>query len=158
MKYRSHIYKIILGKDNDIRNVPKYASICSQSSSNILHYYGKYDFTLTPLIFPYKISGIPSCMAKTVFWNWSIRLKCIKNQILSICSAAAKWKRKFSVAGGNRFCFRASEFRVGFSLLSEASVSEAKVARISFVFREISLKNRKSSNDVRNCNVLMYAY
>lgn len=84
-----------------------------------------------------------------------------QNQILSICSAAAKWKRKFSVAGGNRFCFRASELRVGFSLPSETSVSEAKVVKISFVFREISLKNRKTSNHelcIVYYNVLTYTY
>lgn len=65
------------------------------------------------------------------------------------------------MAGGNRFCFRASELRVGFSLPSETSVSEAKVAKISFVFREISLKNRKTSNheySIRYYNILTYTY
>lgn len=37
VKYRSYRYTE-LGGDNDTRNVPKYVSICSQSSSNILHY------------------------------------------------------------------------------------------------------------------------
>lgn len=50
------------------------------------------------------------------------------------------------MAGGNRFCFKASALRVGFSLPSETSASEAKVAKISFVFREMSLRNRKTSS------------
>lgn len=79
MKYRSHTYKVIVGEDNDTRNVLKYASICSASSSNILHYITvNMTFTLIPLIFPYKIPSIPICMAKTVFLSWSVTLQCIK--------------------------------------------------------------------------------
>lgn len=51
------------------------------------------------------------------------------------CSAAAKWKRKFSVTGGKWCCFKPS------SVILESSHSSAratKLVRISFVLTEIS--------------------
>lgn len=55
------------------------------------------------------------------------------------CSAAAKWKRKFSVTGGKWCCFKLS------SVILESSHSSArdtKFARISFVLTEISCESQ----------------
>lgn len=51
------------------------------------------------------------------------------------CSAAAKWKRKFSVAGGKWCCFKPSSVILEFS---HSSASDTKLARISFVLTEMS--------------------
>lgn len=55
------------------------------------------------------------------------------------CSAAAKWKRKFSVTGGKWCCFKLS------SVILESShwsARASKLARISFVLTEISCESQ----------------
>ena len=59
----------------------------------------------------------------------------IKNYIRKSCSAAAKWKRKFSVAGGKWCSFKLSNVILE---SSHWSARAAKLARISLVLTEIS--------------------
>jgi hypothetical protein len=65
------------------------------------------------------------------------------SQVFSICSAAARWYRKFSVAGGNRFCFSASKLRTTFPPSPETSENGARLVKISFVFRAISFSRTR---------------
>lgn len=67
-----------LGGDNDTRNVPKYVSICSQSSSSILHYIMVTRRLTHTFSFHIKYQVYLSGWQRQLFQDWSITLQYIK--------------------------------------------------------------------------------
>lgn len=78
VKYRSHRYTVRVGGDNDTRNVPRYVSIHSQSSSNILHYIMVTRTLTHTFSFHIKYQVYLSGWHRQLFHNWSITLQGIK--------------------------------------------------------------------------------